>query len=791
MTDYLRFLFTPADRDRIDPNSISVDVTPFDPAPTNADARWPESLRLRFRVQDPEHGAPQLRMIFPGEIRYAPNPLTGAQVLPTTDSIDFNGSNVEVSSFNTWPNRGDVRIFANARTVTDDLAKDNKLDGIGRQPTVAWFGPVEITRDFINDTVLNGLDRRVLATTPPLTGADAGWPAEAVTQFYAGRYMPLLRPHQPPTGTPVDRNLDDVIRFPMPCVVMDAATGQVDLTITMAIPRSGAERAVFPGTNPHNVNQYHPGHPTFEIIPTRVFFQQERTELIGATAGNAVADTVIAADTFVRDRKTELQTLGFGDLGPADNTYPRRAKWAVREFQIYSKMANVATEPAGAAGEYAQRLNQVANGLVYDGPINGYLNAMTRERMDFWLRNRYRCPVVVTARTGAGFQNLAPNGENLWTHDQLTSEDPRMFVRDLSGHYPLPAADARDIQVGGNRQIVLGFYKNRAQGGPNMMASRHSWASMGLDSTHMTGVAENAMANQPAHAAMWSTYLTILPTIEEEAALRFDVVNAWDSNATISVPYFHYNLHAGELGGLLAFISHSVPATFRTAVEFFGAKPEKTWPNTHNLQAKRTSKLQIVRQPGYTFENLPNTQAEENYFKTWHWFYRFVMAIRVFDDWKRAAYDFARVRVQDLRATRMTDRPAGNTAVIPQDNGGNNVTIGQVFTSEMAMGLLLRWQVYRPGHVAAGGANPNAGERLWNALARAQNPAQNGGINVNWGGDVAAWTNDHEAALIAGVDAEGSSVSTGLQDGFNGIQAFTRQGHNLSSNRNSFRFDAP
>lgn len=806
MTDYLRFLFTPADRDRIDPASIQVDITPFDPAPANASARWPESLRIRFRVQDPANGAPQLRMIFPGKVRHLPDALTAGQALPTPTTINFTGTNVEEISFNNWPNQGSVRVQASPRDIINDLTSDNKLTGIGLPPLNSWFGPVEITRDFINDTVLNGVEKQPITITnttsnteEQIISTDPRWHAHAVTNFYAGLYEPVLRPHQPASGVAEDRNLDDVIRFPMPRVVMNASTGQVDLTITLAARRSLPERREFPGSNPFSVDEDHPSHPNLEAIPTRYFFQQERTDLIGADAGNAVADAIIGTNDFVQNIKADMQTLGFGDLGPANNIYARRTKWAVREFQIYSKMAHVATEPLGATGEYAQRLNQIANALPYVGPVNGYLNAMTRARIDFWKRpaNRYRCPVVVTARDGAGFQNAFAGGENLWAHNDLTNTGPRMFVRDLSDYYTLPAIDNRDIQVGGNRYIVLGEYKSRAQGGPIVVASRQSWATMAVDSVPILSAAEVtlAAATTAPQNAQWSTYLTILPTIQEEATLRFDVVNAWDSNATISIPFYHYNLHAGELGGLLSFIKHEEQVTFDKAIGFFDVKPERVWPNTNDFQAKRTSDMQFVRKPGYRFEDVPGSQDEENYFKTWHWFYRFVMACRIFDEWKEAAYKFARFRIQDIRDAGMTGQPgapnAGSGATIPQDAANNNVNIGDVFTSERAIGMLLRWHVKFPSHVVEGAANQQAGNRLWSALERAQDPAQNGNINVNWNTPVANWTNDHERALIAGIQAEGATVSTGIQQGLTDVQNFTRQGQNLDTARDSFLFHSP
>lgn len=802
MTDYLRFIFSEVDRDRIDPTSIVVTETAYDPAPVDANGRWPESVRIQFRVRDPAAGAPQLRMIFPGEMAFTPVAPVAPQVLPAVGSINFTGNNVDQASFDSWPSQGSLRINAGERNVADDLRQSNRIEAIGYPPTVAWFAPVAVTRPFVNDTLLNGLVRRSIVDTAtnaeiPTTGPL--WLEHAVSGFYARTYFPVLLPHRPSSGNPVDRELDDVIRFPMPRVVMDGA-GNVDLTLTLATLRSSTEREQFPGENPLGVDRFHPGHPDYESIPARFFLQDQRAGLIGASVGNVVADGIIGTNTFVRDRKAELSELGFGELGLADNSYGRRVRWAVREFQIYAKMAQIATEPAGSTGEYSQRLNPIANPRIYDGPANGFLNAMTRERIALWIRaaSRYRCPVVVTARTGATYQGVAPNGDNLWLHDQITNRAPRMHVRDLSDHYVLPPADARDVSVAGNRHIVLGYYQPDGQGGPNMEPLLHSWSSMELRSDPMTGVAETAMATTPVHAGLWSTYLTMLPTIAAETSLRFDIVNAWDTDATISVPFFHYNLHAGELNALLAYVEARAPQTFERAIGFFDASPEARWPDTENFQGKRTTNLQIAQTPGYRFTNVSREQGEENQFKTWHWFYRIVMANRVFPEWKRVAFDFARWRLNDLRAQAMSGKPDGNDAIVPNGAPGQTVTIGDVFTSELVVGMLLRWHVKRPSHIVLDVANPDgsgrinvAGPKLWDALKKAQTPATNGGLTLDWGISVATWTSSHEAAMIAGILSEAGDIDPGLRTNLADAGTFARQGHLLSRGRNSFKFAPP
>lgn len=797
MTDFLRLLLTPTDLARIDAASIVVTETPFRPVPASAADPRPQSLRLQFRITNPAAGAPQLRMIFPGEVCFQPVAPTGAQQMPAAANITFTGQDVDAVAFANWPGRGVLRVQANATKITKALTKDNKMAGIGVPPLIAWFDPVVITREFLNDAVLNGMTRRkIVITNPPnpdqaFEGTTIGWNTHAVERFYQGLYRPLLDINK---ATPLNRNLDDVIRFPMPEVPM-TATGDVDIRITLGWPRSASEIAEFVIPNPLYLPELHPGHPNVETLPTRVFFQQHRTQIIGAPAGNAVVDAIIGGNTFAQTAKANLNACGFGNLGPADNSFDRRAHWAVREFQIYSKMQNVATEPAVAVGEYANRLQQAANPMLYTGPINGFLNAATRERLELWVDpgQRLRCPVVVTARTSAsGFATAATGGDNLWAHNDLADETPRVFVRDLSSYYAnLTPIDACDVSVNGNRFIVLGYFESDGQGGPEMGAS-HSWSNMGVDAVRLTGVTQEVIFGAEGNGAMRSTYLTVIPTIEEETLSRFDVVNAWDNNATISIPLFHYTLHSGELGGLLSYMDDREPETFATAISFFGMKPGKLWANIHHEQAKRTSPMQHIREAGGTWANVPGNQTDENYLKNWHWFYRMVMANRLNDNWKLRAYEYARIRIQDLLGVAMTHKPKGHPAIPPVAAGGAAAMLGQVFTSEAAIAILLRWHVNRSAHIAGGGVAPHAAEGLWDVMRRAQVPAQNGGHNLVWNKNVATWGNNHEAALIEAIIGQVATFDTNLSERLVEIRDTAPVvGHNLSRDRGSLHFHAP
>jgi hypothetical protein len=100
----------------------------------------------------------------------------------------------------------------------------------------------------------------------------------------------------------------------------------------------------------------------------------------------------------------------------------------------------------------------------------------------------------------------------------------------------------------------------------------------------------------------------------------------------------------------------------------------------------------------------------------------------------------ARVRLRDISATPWG--PAAPTvAAIPVQGGGTRpATIGDVFTSEQALALVMRWHVWRPADIINGG---HAGSRLRAALTGAVIPTS--------AGDPTTWTDAHEQALVRGL----------------------------------------
>ncbi|WP_163865189.1 peptidoglycan-binding protein [Myxococcus eversor] len=516
------------------------------------------------------------------------------------------------------------------------------------------------------------------------------------------------------------------------------------------------------------------------------------------TAGNA-----LTAPTHVLRLQRDLRELGFLIGGTPDGAFGLSTEWAVREFQIYSKMENVALEDtANTSTNYVERLSQVANSQVYDGAVSGVVNDDTEQRIRHWLTNHWRCPVIVRAMNVANGNPTTVVQDNLWRHDDCVNTAPRIYVRDFSGYYTLPTGrNQTDLHV-------LGTYTNYpSYGGPVSMPTRHTWATSELLPANFVGVANyNSMS-----ASQRSTYKVVRAAAEQENLGYFDSLNAYD-NAFISLGPCHWTLgilfagsaepSEGELCGFLSYLRSSNQTAFEEAIEFFGLRIDEDWnagagngATLYSSAGKKYSGWPAQQLDDETWARMAQTEAAGNYYKTYHWYYRFQMAGRTIEGFQRAMWNAARIRLRDIRNT-----PWG-TGVADVGTGANAraPTIGDVATSEKLMGILLRWHIFRPGHVAGGNS---AGQRLRNAFtaAKAANPT------LNWTQAPNLWANEHETALITHILAEASSVNDSVDNVANwpswlggtvqttntrNYQLVLPAGTTLLSTRNSFNFDVP
>lgn len=460
---------------------------------------------------------------------------------------------------------------------------------------------------------------------------------------------------------------------------------------------------------------------------------------------------------YVKKLQRDLRELGFTLVGEPDGVFGRSTEWAVREFQIYAKMPFVAKEAQVAQAtspRYVDRLSRVANSAStrYTGPVSGVVNTATRAALRHWLAERWRCPVVIEAwDIDTKEKKLTLNKSNIWLHNEVTSKSPRMFARDFSGYYTLPPGYNADDA------IVLGYHEDRYSprwDGPCSIPPNHTWPESELLPEHLVGI-PLANLNQEQR----STYKVVRAVSEVECYGFFDSINAYD-NAFVSQGPCHWTLgivpkdrkkpvDEGELPAYLSYLCQFDQAAFEQAVGFFGVRASNDWGDSggkllHSSSRKYTDWIATQQENG-SFVRLPMQEAEGNYFKTWHWFYRFLMAGRTITGYRNRMWHMARMRLRDILST-----PWGpGVPKVPDGRGGTHpTTIGDVYTSERAIGLILRWHVRSPGQVISKG---HAGEGLRAAFTYAAIPTSVGNPST--------WKDSQENALIRGIMTQVAQIN--------------------------------
>ena len=490
----------------------------------------------------------------------------------------------------------------------------------------------------------------------------------------------------------------------------------------------------------------------------------------------------------VEQLQRDLRELGFAIVGQPDGQFERLAEWAVREFQIYASMENVAeldvarlreltgnatageaahevaalgTAPTPGPPEsyYVATLRRVVNTSRYTGPISGVVNERTRRAIEHWLGNDYRCPVVVEAWNMSRGQRTTTfaNGVNLWHHNHLTSTAPRIFFRDFSGYYTYPAT--RD----GNEYHVLGTYSNYSTyGGPASLVPGHTWrdeaemmpeALIGPETT--LEVLQRDLAGATA-----STYRVVRATAEQECMGAFDSVNGYD-DALVSLGPCHWTMGVlpqggydnGELAGFLAYVLSRDEDEYLIAYGNYGLYPSDPWIGSNEGTLWNPGQRKYAGWIRTHADSTDPAQApadiarltlvdrdpvEANYFKTWHWFFRWVMAGRTLDVVRHAMWDMVRLRLRDVLNIDINVQ-VGAVAVVG--------TLGAVLTSEKAAAILLRWHIFRPAHVS--------GRSVRNSIAAGirDNP------RMDWSLPMAQWTDAHESALLTRLLADANEIN--------------------------------
>jgi len=422
-----------------------------------------------------------------------------------------------------------------------------------------------------------------------------------------------------------------------------------------------------------------------------------------------------------------------------------------------------------------------------------------------WTNEAYRCPVVVTARTGDGYASVYEGGavadgadpENLWGYDDLQSYSPRVFAVDFTDYYDVPSEpDSSDISSNEIRHIVLGEYSQADSGdeGPLSSATRQTWDLGEITPERLTGTPEEHLTEPQK-----STYDVVHAVSHIECMGYFDSVNAYD-RALVSVGPCHWTLglaasaeegtgeiNGGELCGYLAYLKEQNSDALEEAFGRFGLGLNHEWGNWNDPgsspdgstlydEASRTytSWVQLpTRDPDSDEEDEvslrsmpkapPDAKSEALYFKSWHWFYRFVMAGRTIEPYRERMWEMARVRLRDLRSASIPlEAPAGASW------SSEDITVGDIFTSEKAMAMVYCWHIYQSTYAFREIASAFGRARDGNHQVHEQYVDQDDrerqiqrqlilgeeeidGTTLDWTSRPSTWSDRHELALIGGL----------------------------------------
>lgn len=487
----------------------------------------------------------------------------------------------------------------------------------------------------------------------------------------------------------------------------------------------------------------------------------------------------------IQQLQTTLATLGFALVnGDTPGNFGLATYWAVREFQSYASMDRVAVEAHPNAAVYADRLDPAPTGAAkYQGYVSGVVDASTRVALQEWLDSKFRCPVVIEAWRMAGGQRSAIAASNVWLFDSLKDTGPRVYAVDLSGYFqPAPA----------DRRVVLGDAVVTPSAnflGPHSEPPNHTVPA--------GEVLPEALVGKPLaglQAAERSTFKIVRSTAEVECIGFFDAINAYD-NALISTGPCQWTLglidgssvSRGELCGYLAFLKFAGRDGFDKLLGRFGVDIDLDWIDSSGKPTgkalfeaslrKYTGWIRLSDEHGQ-MQRLKTQATDANFMRSWHWFYRFAMAGRTIDSYRRAMWPMARMRIRDILSASLE----------------GPLQIGQAFTSELAVAVLVRWHIRFPAHIISGG---KAAQKLVDIFNQAR---QSGGT---WPANPAAWTQDNEDRLVAALRKAAGTAGGGLGQTIPAVMAWPdwTTGNNprkyaldktigrLNPARRSFQFD--
>jgi len=447
----------------------------------------------------------------------------------------------------------------------------------------------------------------------------------------------------------------------------------------------------------------------------------------------------------------KLSALGFRfveDLSIPSKSL--RVELGLREFQLHAGGKKIAKVTAPDEKIYSDQLASVDNTDKFLTKPHGSLDGETERLLGVWAQNSWRCPVIVEAwwtepqkgtrkRLDDGiFADADKHGENLWLFDEATrirakrkgklrngaENAVRMFVRDLSGRFE--GNPVFDALVATDNRLLVGRHSQKKTGqklnGP-VAAPKSGEVKFPVTPKSLLGREYKDLSRKEK-----ITFRVVKAVSKVECVGFFDSV-AGDDRANISLGLCHWTLSRfnvdgefarGELEACLAYLKKQSPSDFETVFGQFGLEPTDQWfpkedpkpnslVNTDQRKFESTLSHSVLDGTAVKVVQMPKDQDRLNFLRSWHWYYRFQIATRIFEPWQRLMWDLIRFRIRDILSVKLP-----GSLGIPPNDGSTAVTLGDVFQSESNVALLLEWHILFPGRLLETKGQPS--EELINAI---------------------------------------------------------------------------
>ncbi|PSS58942.1 hypothetical protein [Pseudomonas sp. BBP2017] len=667
-------------------------------------AGWPEeALVIKGTWQPDNKRSLMLRPVFPGALQFlADDPVPSPEAI----DVDAQGS-VTSAGLKACALTGKLYIRIRSGAHLEDMKKCGTLPAIGVAPIWAAYGPVKLGPNFLADTLLgrnNGLYRRPVTSAdgeqvPP---TDSRWEALALHAFLSGAVGPNLL-----YGTSLN---DDAAKLAMPELVI-GTDKSFAVGIAFGWLRDASKDLPTLRDKMRDKN--------VEIVPALPFIRHIGKEVLEA-AKDSLVDRIFEGEDDSKGwharLRAVLMAMGFGDLG---GNMPIEA--VVREFQIAASARVVAKakDPEASVDQLAERdfrdLVAVANGAHYKGPISGRANQETRRLIREWARLGQRSPLIIAAYSGLSDAKLeVPNGKaadhaDLWRRKETEDNKLRMFAADFTRLRPGVGLDENGLELIG----YYGPYDEFKTGGPASLRptpARHVFFAefrpgrIGLDESKLAA----AKRNDPLYPAA-STFRVIRAVSEIECLGHLDQINALD-DAGISYGPCHWSMakakdnaaNATEFGALSAYLFYLDKRGASPGVDVLARQGFRPFLSTETqaLRAVRENsngafkwRLGLIDDLGesrqMTLDDVLNTVP------SWRNFYRWVDIGRRDQLIGPPTWTMALRRLHQLMTVSFPSKRL--TALHKKEMAAP--TLSSVFTSELAVAILMRWHVKWPNHI--------------------------------------------------------------------------------------------